>query len=96
LKWRPHRSLSKVDMDYLAGTPLMEKLQRHRLVIIYDPGDTHAKMEDLGLNKTKGMVYAREIQEEHRGSDTIEILFELRSDMEFTEQCLTLFKLNQN
>lgn len=73
----------------------MTNLQRNRLVIVYDPKDKRASMEELGLYVTEGLFYVRNVQENRRNSDTIEILFELKTDLESTMQYLTQFKLGQ-
>jgi hypothetical protein len=90
-----HKNLSEDDLPLLAGTDLMTNLQRNRLVIVYDPKDKRASMEELGLYVTEGLFYVRNVQENRRNSDTIEILFELKTDLENTMQYLTQFKLGQ-
>jgi len=93
LKWLTHKNLSEDDLTLLAGTELMINLQRNRLVIIYDPKDKRASMEELGLYETEGLFFVRTVQENRRNNDTLEILFELKSDLDNTMQHLTQFKL---
>lgn len=81
-------------MTYLAGTDTMENLQRHRLVVVYDPKDERASMEQMGLYDTEGLFYVRTTQETRRGGDTIEILFEFQSDLEQVKQHLTQHKMS--
>jgi len=80
-------------MEYLAGTPLMEKLQKTRLIIVYYPNDKKAEQEELGLPYCEGLYYIRYLQGRE---DTLEILFEEQRDLDMVEQKLTQFKLGQD
>lgn len=91
MKWMRHKALSEADMDWLVGSPLMEILQRTRLVLVYDPNDRHASMEEMGLTKCEGVFFIRALQDRN---DTYEILFESEADREMIEQTLTQFKLS--
>jgi hypothetical protein len=70
----------------------MERLQKHRLVIILDPNDKMPNKKEMGLFETVGLVYWRNLSSRE---DTVEIMFEDLEDLENLEQHLTQYKLGQ-
>jgi hypothetical protein len=92
VKWLRHNNLSDSDFEALRGTQTMERLLKHRLVIIYDPSDTHARKKEMGLFETTGLVYWRNLSGRE---DTVEIMFEDSEDLENLEEHLTQYKLGQ-
>jgi hypothetical protein len=92
MKWLRHNNLSDSDFEALRGTPTMERLQKHRLVIILDPNDKMPNKKDMGLFETTGLVYWRNLSGR---DDTIEIMFEDPEDLDNIEQHLTQYKLGQ-
>lgn len=77
-------------MELLAGTPVMQKMQKNRLLIVYYPNDEQASYEEIGLPNCEGLYFVRLLQNR---DDTIEILFENPRDMDMVEQGLTQYKL---
>ena len=96
MKWTRHKILSKDDMKLLAGTHVMQAMQRHRLVIKYDINEKQPTFEQMGLYTVEGLVFPSYMQQEQRGNDTLEILFENETDMDIVEQSLTQFKMGQD
>lgn len=91
MQWFQHYELSEEDMDLLRGTPTMEMLQKHRLVIAYGPKDNKAKPSELGLFNLTGAFHMREINDE-----TYELLFVNKDDLDSVEQHLAQFKMKQD
>ena len=91
MKWQQHLALSDADMESLVGTPLMEKLQRTRLIIIYAPDEKIALKEQMGLFECAGVYYVRNLQGR---DDIVEVLFEAQEDLEMVQESLVQYKLS--
>lgn len=89
-----HRGLSENDFNMLKGSPLLEQLFRHRLVVIRSAASSPLNISDLGVRQCQGIYYYREL-ENRDNRVIIEFLFELQADMDMIEQSLTLFKMSE-
>ena len=87
MKWLTHNALSENDMALLAGTEMLEKLFRNRLVIIYEPNDKKCPDQEMGLRDCKSPFHVRNIDK-----NTIEVLFENESDLVDVTDLLIQFK----
>ena len=94
MKWFKHKSLSEKDMELLAGTDLMVRLQTNRLVIIYEPKFKKPSFKEMGLHECEDLFYLRIPKERHDG-DTVEIMFASADDLELVQQHMTQFKISQ-
>ncbi len=89
MKWFTHNSLSEQDMTWLAGTELMSKLQRHRVILVYDVPDEQGNFEKLGLHDDIGPHFMREIDK-----NTYEFMFSTPEDQQLFQQHLAQYKLS--
>lgn len=89
MKWFRHNSLSEQDMEWLAGTELMARLQAHRTILVYDPDDKQGSYDRFGLHGEVGPHYMRKID-----GNTYEFMFAEKKDLELFEQHLSQYKLS--
>lgn len=93
MKWLRHKNLSEDDLELLRGTPLMERLQANRLVVVFQPEDKKPAKKDMGLRETQGLFHIRNIGNGKNRENVIEILFENPEDVGIVEEHLTQVKL---
>lgn len=87
MKWLTHNALSENDLTLLAGTEMLERLFRNRLIVIYEPNDERCSDKEMGLYECKYPFHTRSIDK-----NTIEIMFEDEGDLQTVGDLLMQFK----